>query len=297
LKNIFQFNNAIGYRNKENCPNCTTLPNVTRLPDYQWVIESVCILFICITYILKIIVAPVKKEFALNPYSVNELLTVVVELVALAIRLANRRYKYQLTNIMLLFYTTRMLLIFNVTKQSKNYQVLTYTISNCFKDLLLVIAFFLMSGGVFTVIVLSAEFGNDLSITAFEAFWATIGIMTTMRISEYPSESSSLSLAVANLVTIIGLILLSLSIPVFVEEFGFNLRIYKEEQFLKRLKKEKEEKLRKKTIRTDETTFDTSLIGSIRRRKTFTRKFARTGASYQSTATVRSQGGRDNDVM
>jgi len=325
-----RFSSAIKSRNDDNCPNCSELPKVGRLPDYHLFLETSCILFFIVCYILKFIVAPVKKEFVFNFYSIIEIVTIMTYFVFLATRLVDRRFKYQLNAFVLLFGTSRMLLIFHLTKSSKHFQVLTYSIAKCLTDVLLIIIFFLMAGGVFTIIILSAEFAghiHDKSINPFEAYWATIGIMTTNSFKDFPSEHNHPSLAVAGMLTIIGILFLSISIPVFVDEFGFNLSIYKNEQFMKRLKKEKEEHIiiddfekHNPTIFTAIDTDDTFIDGSelsdalkvnleekpkvlslksVKITKRLKGSFVDTNqrASAQTTATIKSDGSGYHDAI
>jgi len=257
FKDNDHFDSAARSNDKDNCPHCSKLPDVGLYPDYLCFIEGFCILFFIVSYILKLIVAPVKKDFVFNFYSVNELLTVLTYFVTLAMGLADRRYKYHENNIVMLFGVSRMLVIFEVTKSSRHFQVLTYSIAKCLIDVLLIIIFFLMAGCVFTVIIVSVEHTNELQINAFEAYWATIGIMTTNTFKDFPSQHNPASIAVAGLLTIIGILFLSISIPVFVDEFGFNLSIFKNEQIMKRLKKEKEECIMTYELSQHKQTLDT----------------------------------------
>ena len=151
-------------------------------------LETICILWFTIEYLLRFFGAPKKCAFlkdAMNIVDVLAILPYYISLLVMEITLAKNGDEgsfNELQKVVSVFRIMRILRIFKLARHSSGLQSIAYTLKNSYKELALLVLFLSMGVLVFSSLCYFAE--KDVESTQFTSipatFWWAVITMTTV---------------------------------------------------------------------------------------------------------------------
>jgi len=213
----------------ENCEHCVTLPDgIGKDPEWVFYMELNLIILIAISYMLSVFVAPEIKKYLLSFVGLTELMTILHYCVLMLLTVIFPKLKYEVNPYILVFSAVRVALLIDIARSSRFFYVVSYSVFKSTHYLFVIMCFFLLLCAAFSIFLYSAEFGIMKNL--FNAYWSTVGIMTTNAFDYVPHETRYTTKILGGLLSIAGITVLVIVVPVFENSFGvyFNLLKYED---------------------------------------------------------------------
>ena len=226
-------------------------------------LEAICIMWFTLEYILRFLGAPKKCAFlkdAMNIIDVLAILPFFISLIVLeAVPAGGDSEDFQeIERFLAVFRIMRIMRIFKLARHSTGLQSIAYTLKNSYKELALLVLFMSMGVLVFASLCYFAE--KDQEGTAFTSipatFWWAVITMTTVGYGDMYPESG-IGCFIGTLCAISGVLVMSLPIPIIVNNFAafYNENKKKEKSLRRRdlkLEMRKEEEAKRIKIEEEE---------------------------------------------
>ena len=189
-------------------------------------LETICIMWFTLEYILRFAGAPKKWAFLKNFMNVIDLLAILPFFVTVIVMEATPEGEDQedIENIrqtISVFRILRVLRIFKLARHSTGLKSIAYTMTNSYKELGLLTLFMSMGVLVFASLVYFAEKDEeDTSFTSIPiSFWWAVITMTTVGYGDmYPTTGPGMVIALFTCIS--GVLVMSLPVPIIVNNFS-----------------------------------------------------------------------------
>ena len=244
-----------------------TLPALAGPPDESGnptdnpilsMLETICITWFTLEYILRFAGAPKKCEFLKDAMNIVDVLAILPFFISLAVLESTPEGEDQegfndIRKLVSVFRIMRIMRIFKLARHSTGLQSIAYTLKNSYKELALLVLFMSMGVLVFSSLCYFAEKDDEdtMFVSIPATFWWAVITMTTVGYGDM-SPRTGVGMCVGALCAVSGVLVMSLPIPIVVNNFAaFYLENKKKEKSLKRReekiirqKEEEEERIR-----------------------------------------------------
>ena len=189
-------------------------------------LETICIMWFTLEYCLRFIGAPRKCAFIKDFMNIVDLLAILPFFITVVVLEATPEGEDQeeIQNIrqtISVFRIMRVLRIFKLARHSTGLKSIAFTLTNSYKELGLLVLFMSLGVLVFASLVYFAEKDEeDTSFTSIPAsFWWAIITMTTVGYGDM-SPNTGIGMCVAVATCISGVLVMSLPVPIIVNNFS-----------------------------------------------------------------------------
>jgi hypothetical protein len=182
-------------------------------------VEYTVIVFFTAELALRLMSCPKVARYFLSVINIIDALALAFAYVDIILDEALRKEKFQTNVLDMLQYIQilRVLRLFRLVSNVTGYKVLTYSVRNSYKDLLVLLMYLVVAITLFGSIIYFSE-GSKIVRNIPEGWWWAVITLTTVGYGDiYPV--SALGKVVGACCAISGVVLLSVSIPVFVNTF------------------------------------------------------------------------------
>jgi hypothetical protein len=168
---------------------------------------------------LRLISCPSLLRYFLAILNIVDIVALTTEWVVLIMNVVRSRDKFQVNYVDYLSYlqVLRVLRFLRLVKNVTGCKVLTYSIRSNFKDLLVLMTYLFIGVTLFGTIVYFCEY-HDSFATIPDGWWWALVTMTTVGYGDAVPKTAAGKL-VGSMCAVSGVILLSVSIPTFVNTF------------------------------------------------------------------------------
>ena len=247
-----------------------TLPSLAGPPDEDGnprdnailsMLETICITWFTLEYILRFAGAPKKCAFIKDAMNIVDVLAILPFFISLAVLESTPEGEdqedfNQIRKIVSVFRIMRIMRIFKLARHSTGLQSIAYTLKNSYKELALLVLFMSMGVLVFSSLCFFAE--KDEKDTKFVSipatFWWAVITMTTVGYGDI-SPTTGVGKFIGALAAVSGVLVMALPIPIVVNNFAaFYMETKKREKSIKRhLAREAREAEEEELARAEET--------------------------------------------
>ena len=205
-------------------------------------VETICILWFTVEYLLRLAGAPIKIQFLVDGMNIVDLLAIVPFYVALFFTLPQEEAgqdaddKSGFDDVLQIFRIFKLARILKLARHSTGLQSIAFTLKNSFKELGLLVLFISIAGLLFSSLCYFIEREEeDTEYTSIpNAFYWVVITMTTVGYGDI-HPTTGLGKLIGTLCAISGVLVMSLPIPIITENFEkFYTEQHKKEKAAKR---------------------------------------------------------------
>lgn len=195
------------------------------LPNYAdpfFIIESICVLWFTMEFVLRIISCPSKKSFCRSIMNMFDVVAILPFFISLIVQQTEGNCESAKKSGSLIFIRImRVCRIFKLSKHSQGLRILGLTIKTSMHELGMFFFFLIVAMVIFSSAVYYAEAGEkDTQLTSIpEAFWWAIVTMTTVGYGDV-TPIGVWGKLVGTLCVIAGVLTIALPVPVVVANFN-----------------------------------------------------------------------------
>ena len=212
---------------RPNCLNVTRDNGITykMLPNYTdvfFILESICVTWFTMEFILRIISCPNKLLFCKNIMNIFDVLAILPYFITLiTISTASQCSNAKKSGSFIFIRVLRVFRVFKLSKHSQGLRILGLTIKTSLRELGMFFFFLIVAMVIFSAAVYYAEQGQkDTRLTSIPgAFWWAIVTMTTVGYGDVTPVGVWGKL-VGALCVIAGVLTIALPVPVVVANFN-----------------------------------------------------------------------------
>ncbi|KAL7012555.1 hypothetical protein ACKWTF_014919 [Chironomus riparius] len=210
---------------------------VPNLYDPFFIIETACIVWFTIEYLVRLLSCPVKRSFICDMMNIIDIIAIIPYFITLGTvmaedenllllpmapigdKLSNQAMSLAIFRVIRL---VRVFRIFKLSRHSKGLQILGRTLKASMRELGLLIFFLFISVVLFSSAVYFAEAGSESSQfkSIPDSFWWAVVTITTVGYGDM-APIGSLGKIVGALCAIAGVLTISLPVPVIVSNFTY----------------------------------------------------------------------------
>ena len=208
-------------------------------------VETICILWFTVEYLLRLAGAPIKIQFLVDGMNIVDLLAIVPFYVALFFTLPQEEAgqdaddKSGFDDVLQIFRIFKLARILKLARHSTGLQSIAFTLKNSYKELGLLVLFISIAGLLFSSLCYFIEREEeDTEYTSIpNAFYWVVITMTTVGYGDI-HPTTGLGKLIGTLCAISGVLVMSLPIPIITENFEkFYTEQHKKEKAAKRRQK------------------------------------------------------------
>lgn len=205
-------------------------------------VETICILWFTVEYLLRLAGAPIKIQFLVDGMNIVDLLAIVPFYVALFFTLPQEEAgqdaddKSGFDDVLQIFRIFKLARILKLARHSTGLQSIAFTLKNSYKELGLLVLFISIAGLLFSSLCYFIEREEeDTEYTSIpNAFYWVVITMTTVGYGDI-HPTTGLGKLIGTLCAISGVLVMSLPIPIITENFEkFYTEQHKKEKAAKR---------------------------------------------------------------
>ena len=197
----------------------TELPqNVFAVKTWMSILETVCIVYFTVEFLLRFIFCPNKLRFLFNFFTIVDILSLVCMYTVLLLYNINSKNKYTNTYVDVIncLQVVRVFRFFRLVKDVTGFRVLIFSVKTSWRELLLLLLYIVMLVTIFASLAYYCERDNMGSI--LRAAWWAIVTMTTVGYGDI-APKSALGRLVGAGCALSGVLLIAVTVPVFVNNF------------------------------------------------------------------------------
>ena len=205
-------------------------------------VETICILWFTVEYLLRLAGAPIKIQFLVDGMNIVDLLAIVPFYVGLFFTLPQEEAgqdaddKSGFDDVLQIFRIFKLARILKLARHSTGLQSIAFTLKNSYKELGLLVLFISIAGLLFSSLCYFIEREEeDTEYTSIpNAFYWVVITMTTVGYGDI-HPTTGLGKLIGTLCAISGVLVMSLPIPIITENFEkFYTEQHKKEKAAKR---------------------------------------------------------------
>lgn len=211
---IIAINTSTGVRSKIVIPNLT-LP----VAEFDY-IDSVVLLFFTVDLLLRLISCPSRMHYFLSFVNIFDACALITSYLYFVVVSVHRQYRYMETAwVSLLSYVQifRVFRLFRVVQNVRAAKVLVYSITQNLQDMTLLVMLLFVGISFFACLLYFAEARSTIPSIPTAWYWAVV-TMTTVGYGEVTPQTG-LGQVIASFCAIAGVLLLSITMPLFVNKF------------------------------------------------------------------------------
>ncbi|OQV22812.1 Potassium voltage-gated channel subfamily A member 1 [Hypsibius exemplaris] len=211
-----------------------------------YIIESICIAWFTLEFIVRLISCPNKKQFFKSPLNIIDLIAIIPYYVDLGITLsslANGDTSHMQTGslaVLRILRLVRVFRLFKISRHSKGLQILGKTFAMSLHEMGLLLLFLGIGVVLFSSAVYYAELGtHDTQFTSIpDGFWWAVVTMTTVGYGDI-CPKGAIGKLIGTACAVSGLIAIALPVPVIVANFNTIYQREKERPYVEEVLSEK----------------------------------------------------------
>ena len=183
------------------------------------IIDIVLMSFFTLDILLRLMSCPSIPKYFLSVINVIDVIALVGSYIHVIITALKREQRYvdNWIDIIAYFQILRTLRLFRVVKNVRATKVLVYAVKQSFRDLLILLMFLLIAVCTFASIVYFAEDRDNIESIPDGWWWALV-TLTTVGYGDIAPKTAAGRLA-GSVCAVSGVILISLTLPIFVNNF------------------------------------------------------------------------------
>ena len=183
------------------------------------IVEYVTLAFFTVDFLVRVIVCPSVLQFAKSLLNVIDLAALIGSYLSIIITMVYKQQKFKTNWIDLLDFIQvfRALRLFRLVKNIRTSQVLSFSIRRNTKDMSMLFIFLMIFICTFGTLIYFTE-DSSVVLSILDGWWWSIVTLTTVGYGDIVPETP-LGRAVGSLCAVTGIWLLSMTLPIFVNDF------------------------------------------------------------------------------